>query len=55
MYFLDRGKLAKEPEFFEDLFCDLSCFQEYRIRTSQRSLRVVSTGIFFILLILWFT
>ncbi|KAJ8643977.1 hypothetical protein MRB53_005725 [Persea americana] len=34
------GKLAKEPEFFEDLFCDLSCFQEYRIRTSQRSLRM---------------
>lgn len=35
-----KGKLAKEPEFFEDLFCDLSCFEEYRIRTSQRSLRV---------------
>ncbi|KAL5987289.1 hypothetical protein ACLOJK_038451 [Asimina triloba] len=34
-----EGKLAKAPEFFEDLFCDLSCFEEYRIRTSQRSLR----------------
>ncbi|XP_058070254.1 uncharacterized protein LOC131219229 isoform X2 [Magnolia sinica] len=34
-----NGKLAKSPEFFEDLFCDLSCFEEYRIRTSQRSLR----------------
>ncbi|XP_077223534.1 SNF2 domain-containing protein / helicase domain-containing protein / HNH endonuclease domain-containing protein isoform X2 [Tasmannia lanceolata] len=33
------GKLAKTPEFFEDLFCNLSCFEEYRIRTSRRSLR----------------
>lgn len=33
------GRQAKEPEFFEDLFCSLNCFQEYRIRTSQRSLR----------------
>ncbi|XP_062116619.1 uncharacterized protein LOC133830616 isoform X4 [Humulus lupulus] len=30
---------AKEPEFFEDLFCDLECYEEYRIRTSNRSLR----------------
>ncbi|OAY72768.1 DNA annealing helicase and endonuclease ZRANB3, partial [Ananas comosus] len=34
-----NGKLAKSPEYFEDLFCNLSCFQEYRIRTSQRALR----------------
>lgn len=34
-----NGKLAKTPEYFEDLFCNLSCFQEYRIRTSQRALR----------------
>ncbi|MQL74111.1 hypothetical protein Taro_006453 [Colocasia esculenta] len=33
------GILAKRPEFFEDLFCNLSCFQEFRIRTSQRFLR----------------
>nr|XP_010936358.1 DNA annealing helicase and endonuclease ZRANB3 isoform X1 [Elaeis guineensis] len=34
-----NGKLAKFPEYFEDLFCNLNCFQEYRIRTSQRALR----------------
>ncbi|KAJ3673121.1 hypothetical protein LUZ60_006495 [Juncus effusus] len=34
-----NGKLAKSPEYFEDLFCKLSCFQEFRIRTSQRALR----------------
>ncbi|KAH7652406.1 DNA helicase protein [Dioscorea alata] len=34
-----RGKLAKIPEYFEDLFCNLGCFQEYRIRTSQKALR----------------
>ncbi|KAJ4791573.1 chromatin remodeling factor18 [Rhynchospora pubera] len=33
------GKLAKSPEYFEDLFCSLSCFQEYRIRTSGSALR----------------
>ncbi|KAJ4960943.1 hypothetical protein NE237_020853 [Protea cynaroides] len=33
------GKLAKAPQYFEDLFCSLGCFEEYRIRTSQRSLR----------------
>lgn len=39
------GKLAKAPEYFEDLFCNLSCFQEYRIRTSQRALREVCAHI----------
>ncbi|KAL6656905.1 hypothetical protein ACP70R_004685 [Stipagrostis hirtigluma subsp. patula] len=34
-----NGKLAKSPEYFEDLFCDLACFQEYRLRTSGRALR----------------
>ncbi|CAL9198400.1 unnamed protein product [Musa hybrid cultivar] len=34
-----NGKLAKAPEYFEDLFCNLSCFQEYRIRTSRSALR----------------
>ncbi|XP_031490297.1 uncharacterized protein LOC116257565 isoform X4 [Nymphaea colorata] len=33
------GPLAKEPEYFEDLFCGFNCFEEYRIRTSQRALR----------------
>ncbi|XP_072981422.1 uncharacterized protein [Typha angustifolia] len=33
------GNLAKAPEYFEDLFCKLSCYQEFRIRTSQRALR----------------
>ncbi|KAJ1291737.1 hypothetical protein BS78_02G339000 [Paspalum vaginatum] len=36
---LCNGKLAKSPEYFEDLFCGLSCFQEYRLRTSGRALR----------------
>ncbi|XP_024170416.1 DNA annealing helicase and endonuclease ZRANB3 isoform X3 [Rosa chinensis] len=30
---------AKEPEYFEDLFCNLDCYGEYRIRTSNRSIR----------------
>nr|XP_043638616.1 DNA annealing helicase and endonuclease ZRANB3 [Erigeron canadensis] len=30
---------AKKPEFFEDLFCDLDCYEEYRLRTSNRYLR----------------
>ncbi|GAB4860822.1 hypothetical protein Ancab_035984 [Ancistrocladus abbreviatus] len=30
---------AKKPEFFEDLFCKLACYEEYRSRTSQRFLR----------------
>nr|CAB3458512.1 unnamed protein product [Digitaria exilis] len=34
-----HGKLAKSPEYFEDLFCGLACFQEYRLRTSGRALR----------------
>ncbi|XP_015571924.1 DNA annealing helicase and endonuclease ZRANB3 [Ricinus communis] len=34
-----KGSNAKTPEFFEDLFCNLSCYEEYRIRTSSRSLR----------------
>ncbi|XP_062187807.1 uncharacterized protein LOC133891109 isoform X2 [Phragmites australis] len=36
---LCSGKLAKSPEYFEDLFCGLACFQEYRLRTSGRALR----------------
>ncbi|XP_028548522.1 DNA annealing helicase and endonuclease ZRANB3 isoform X3 [Dendrobium catenatum] len=34
-----NGKLSTAPEFFEDLFCNLCCFQEYRVRTSQKALR----------------
>ncbi|KAI3673372.1 hypothetical protein L6452_39490 [Arctium lappa] len=34
-----KKKSAKEPEFFEDLFCDLECYEEYRLRTSNRYLR----------------
>ncbi|KAI3953780.1 hypothetical protein MKW98_017604 [Papaver atlanticum] len=34
-----KGKLSKIPEYFEDLFCEMACFQEYRVRTSQGSLR----------------
>ncbi|XP_059444296.1 LOW QUALITY PROTEIN: uncharacterized protein LOC132176179 [Corylus avellana] len=34
-----KGNNAKTPEFFEDLFCNLDCFQEFRLRTSNRSLR----------------
>ncbi|KAK6920937.1 HNH endonuclease [Dillenia turbinata] len=30
---------AKTPEFFEDLFCKLDCYEEYRLRTSNRCLR----------------
>lgn len=37
-----RGHNAKTPEYFEDLFCNLGCYEEYRIRTSNRSLRQVS-------------
>ncbi|WVZ66594.1 hypothetical protein U9M48_015789 [Paspalum notatum var. saurae] len=36
---LCNGKLAKSPEYFEDLFCGLSCYQEYRLRTSGSALR----------------
>ncbi|KAK1553202.1 hypothetical protein Q3G72_030787 [Acer saccharum] len=34
-----RGNNAKTPEYFEDLFCNLECYEEYRIRTSGRYLR----------------
>ncbi|KAK7304668.1 hypothetical protein VNO77_42553 [Canavalia gladiata] len=33
------GNNAKLPEFFEDLFCNLVCYEEYRMRTSSRFLR----------------
>ncbi|KAK9075476.1 hypothetical protein SSX86_003800 [Deinandra increscens subsp. villosa] len=33
-------KSAREPEFFEDLFCDLECYEEYRLRTSNGYLRM---------------
>lgn len=33
------GTQAKSPEYFEDLFCKLSCFEEFRMRTSQQFLR----------------
>ncbi|KAK4402232.1 DNA annealing helicase and endonuclease ZRANB3 [Sesamum angolense] len=34
-----KGNNSKVPQFFEDLFCSLDCFQEYRSRTSNRFLR----------------
>ncbi|KAK2970334.1 hypothetical protein RJ640_003302 [Escallonia rubra] len=34
-----KSRNAKAPEFFEDLFCALSCYEEYRSRTSNRFLR----------------
>ncbi|KAL8118157.1 uncharacterized protein LOC141723593 [Apium graveolens] len=34
-----KGRNAKVPEYFEDLFCNLSCYEEFRLRTSNRSLR----------------
>ncbi|XP_058788404.1 uncharacterized protein LOC131662604 [Vicia villosa] len=33
------GNNAKTPEYFEDLFCNLVCYQEYRMRTSNRFIR----------------
>ncbi|XP_027368431.1 DNA annealing helicase and endonuclease ZRANB3 [Abrus precatorius] len=33
------GTNAKTPEFFEDLFCNLVCYEEYRMRTSNRFVR----------------
>nr|KYP55768.1 Zinc finger Ran-binding domain-containing protein 3 [Cajanus cajan] len=30
---------ARTPEYFEDLFCSLVCYEEYRMRTSNRYLR----------------
>ncbi|KAH6801112.1 SNF2 domain-containing protein / helicase domain-containing protein / HNH endonuclease domain-containing protein [Perilla frutescens var. hirtella] len=34
-----KGNDAKVPQFFEDLFCSLNCFEEYRSRTGNRFLR----------------
>ncbi|KAK6128150.1 hypothetical protein DH2020_038103 [Rehmannia glutinosa] len=34
-----KGNNAKVPQYFEDLFCNLDCFEEYRSRTSNRFLR----------------
>ncbi|XP_075492000.1 LOW QUALITY PROTEIN: uncharacterized protein LOC142530108 [Primulina tabacum] len=34
-----KNKYSKSPQFFEDLFCNLNCFEEYRSRTSSRFLR----------------
>ncbi|KAL1196782.1 TATA-binding protein-associated factor BTAF1 [Cardamine amara subsp. amara] len=34
-----KGNNAKEPEYFEDLFCDLACHEDYRTRTSSRYIR----------------
>ncbi|KAL0672379.1 hypothetical protein Bca4012_000359 [Brassica carinata] len=34
-----KGSNAKEPEYFEDLFCDLECYEDYRTRTSSRYIR----------------
>ncbi|KAK4750446.1 hypothetical protein SAY87_003928 [Trapa incisa] len=34
-----KGRKAREPEFFEDLFCNLACYEEYRLRTSGRFIR----------------
>lgn len=50
-YFIDfftfRGNNAKTPEFFEDLFCNLGCYEEYRLRTSNQSIRQVRKWIKF--------
>ncbi|XP_023516624.1 DNA annealing helicase and endonuclease ZRANB3 [Cucurbita pepo subsp. pepo] len=34
-----QGINAKTPEYFEDLFCNLGCYEEYRVRISSTSLR----------------
>ncbi|OWM65249.1 hypothetical protein CDL15_Pgr008839 [Punica granatum] len=34
-----RGRNARAPEFFEDLFCNLACYEEYRLRTNRRFIR----------------
>ncbi|KAF7806233.1 DNA annealing helicase and endonuclease ZRANB3 [Senna tora] len=39
------GNNAKTPDFFEDLFCNLVCYEEYRIRTSNKFLRQARTFI----------
>lgn len=36
-----RNETAKKPGFFEDLFCNLGCYEEYSWRTSSRYLRGV--------------
>ncbi|KAL8141905.1 hypothetical protein V2J09_014937, partial [Rumex salicifolius] len=39
---VDKRKLSsnpRKPEFFEDLFCNLTCSEEYRSRTSNKFLR----------------
>ncbi|OMO51229.1 SNF2-related protein [Corchorus capsularis] len=36
---LCKGGSAKMPEYFEDLFCKIGCYEEYRLRTSNRFLR----------------
>lgn len=33
------GYNAKEPEYLEDLFCELACYEDYRTRTSSRYIR----------------
>ncbi|KAI4329648.1 hypothetical protein MLD38_028010 [Melastoma candidum] len=33
------GENARLPQFFEDLFCNLECYEEYRLRTSSRFIR----------------
>lgn len=39
--FVSSGENALLPQFFEDLFCNLECYEEYRLRTSNRFLRQV--------------
>ncbi|TYH80260.1 hypothetical protein ES332_D03G120800v1 [Gossypium tomentosum] len=34
-----EGRNAKSPEYFEDLFCKLGCYEEYRLRTSSSFIR----------------
>ncbi|KAE8731957.1 hypothetical protein F3Y22_tig00002338pilonHSYRG00223 [Hibiscus syriacus] len=34
-----EGINAKIPQYFEDLFCNIGCYEEYRLRTSNRFLR----------------
>ncbi|XVF50048.1 hypothetical protein PTKIN_Ptkin04bG0063400 [Pterospermum kingtungense] len=34
-----KGRNAKTPEYLEDLFCNLGCYEEYRLRTSNRFIR----------------
>lgn len=40
-----RGINAKTPEYIEDLFCNLGCYEEYRVRISSTSLRRVRLSI----------